>query len=150
MLTPSKKIYYALEAVLYIAYNAKLSPVSVSAVAEAQGKPTRYLEPVLQRLVRAGILKSVRGPTGGYMLGRERRNITLADICKIATTATLPACETQLGEKVLKPALLSAMMQWQTSLGNVTLAGLCDEARTKNISAIATSPHRFHDLGRRV
>ena len=56
MLTPSKKIYYAIEAVLFIAYNAKATPISGTQVAEAQGLPTRYLEPIMQRLVRAGIL----------------------------------------------------------------------------------------------
>src|SRR5262249_43631768 len=41
-----------------------------------QGVPQRYLEQVMQQLVRAGILKGVRGPRGGYRLAPGRRRIT--------------------------------------------------------------------------
>lgn len=143
MLTPSKKIYYAIEAVLYIAYNAKTSPVAGNAVAEAQGLPTRYLEPIMQRLVRAGILKGVRGPTGGYMLGRERRRITLADICAVISDATLPTNATSLGEKILRPATNGLITRWQELLGSVTIADLCDQATAKNITTAAATPTDF-------
>jgi Rrf2 family protein len=143
MLTPSRKIYYAIEAVLYIAYNAKALPVAGNAVAEAQGLPTRYLEPIMQKLVRAGILKGVRGPTGGYMLGRERRRISLADICAVITDATLPTCATSLGEKILRPATNGLIARWQEMLGSVTIADLCDQATAKNITTAAATPTDF-------
>ena len=78
-----KKLYYAVEAVLYIAYNAGNGPISSRDIAEKQGLPPRYLEQLMQRLVHGGVLRGVRGPHGGYMLARERRRITVGDICAV-------------------------------------------------------------------
>lgn len=143
MLTPSKKIYYAIEAVLFIAYNAKAMPISGSMVAEAQNLPTRYLEPIMQKLVRAGLLKGMRGPTGGYMLGRERRRITLADICAVITDAEFPTCTTELGEKILAPAAARLTTRWQETLSSVTIADLCDEAGAIAIPLAQHAPSDF-------
>ncbi len=135
MLTPSKKIFYALEAVLYIAYNAKVTPVAGSEIAEAQNLPTRYLEPIMQKLVRAGILRGQRGPSGGYVLGRERRRITLADICEVITDgAELPESTTALGREILAPAAESLMADWQAQLSTITIATLCERAEAANIA----------------
>ncbi len=134
MLTPSKKIYYALEAVLYIAYNAKAVPVAGGEVAEAQNLPTRYLEPIMQKLVRAGILRGVRGPSGGYILGRERRRITLADICEVvADTNRLPETHTALGALILNPYARELMTNWQSQLSTISIATLCERAEAANI-----------------
>ncbi len=144
MLTPSKKIHYAIEAVLYIAYNAKAAPVSGTEVSAAQNLPTRYLEPMMQKLVRAGILRGVRGPTGGYLLGRERRNITLADICNtVGGAMTLPATATTLGEKVLRPVAEELMRRWQEELASVSIATLCDRAGGLKIAHTAATPTDF-------
>ena len=62
----SKKLLFAIEAVVDIAYNAGGTPVQSSEITRRQGIPRRYLEQVLQHLVRAGILSGVRGPRGGY------------------------------------------------------------------------------------
>ena len=70
MLKSSRKLLFAIEAVLDIAYNAADTPVQSREITERQGIPRRYLEPVLQHLVRADILIGVRGPRGGYRLGR--------------------------------------------------------------------------------
>lgn len=144
MLVLSKKIYYALEAVLYIAYNAKTEPLAGNAVAEAQNLPTRYLEPMMQKLVRAGILRGVRGPAGGYMLGRERRNITLADICAvIGNEAALPASGTRLGKAVLAPASKRLIKTMNAELAAITLAQLCDGAEQARVSPSHTLTNDF-------
>src|ERR1700733_11307568 len=80
MLVISKKTLFAIEAVLDIACNAGEKPVRSSEISERQGIPNRYLEPVMQELVRAGILNGIRGPRGGYRLGRNKEQINLADI----------------------------------------------------------------------
>jgi Rrf2 family protein len=71
MLRISKKLMFAIEAVLDIAYNAGSEPVQSGEITRRQGIPKRYLEQVLQQLVRAGVLAGVRGPRGGYRLARE-------------------------------------------------------------------------------
>ncbi|MCK6450787.1 MAG: Rrf2 family transcriptional regulator, partial [Alphaproteobacteria bacterium] len=80
MLRLPRRVTFAIEAVLDVAYNAGETPVRSGEITERQGIPARYLEPVLQQLVRAGILVGVRGPRGGYRLGRDRRRITVGDI----------------------------------------------------------------------
>ena len=79
----SRKTLLALEAVVDVAVNARPDPVQSRDITQRQGIPQRYLEQVLQRLVRANILKGVRGPRGGYSLARERRKISVADIVQV-------------------------------------------------------------------
>ena len=77
MLHPSKRLLFAIESVLDIAYHGGSQPVQSGDISTRQGIPRRYLEQVLQHLVRTGILAGHRGPRGGYLLGRERRRITV-------------------------------------------------------------------------
>ncbi len=57
MLKLSRKTLLALEAVIDIAFNARPEPVQAKEITARQGVPQRYLEQVMQQLVRAGILK---------------------------------------------------------------------------------------------
>ena len=70
-------------------------PVSAKALAARHGLPPRHLEPVLQALVHEGILRGIRGPRGGYELGREQRRITAAEILRAAGTSTRTATASQ-------------------------------------------------------
>lgn len=81
----SDKAISTLEAVLYIACNARPDPVRSTEIAAQVGRPRRYLEKAMQQLSNAGLLKGVRGPRGGYMLARERRRISVGEILRIAT-----------------------------------------------------------------
>lgn len=135
MLLPSKKLFYAVEAVLFIAFNAKSGPISGRDIAEKQHLPPRYLEPMMQKLVHAGILRGVRGPQGGYILGRERRRITLADICTaLAEDAALPTDSTPLGVQVLLPQVSMLAGTWNRSLATITIAQLCERAGELHIA----------------
>src|SRR5438045_9273723 len=82
MIRLTKKLLFAIEAVLDIAYNGGRAPVRSSEITERQGIPRRYLEPVLQELVRHKSLLGIRGPSGGYRLARERRRISRGDIVR--------------------------------------------------------------------
>ncbi len=77
---PNPKFLHLIEAVIYIAMHAKPNAVRGHEVCRSLGLPERYLEPEFQILARQGVIRSVRGPRGGYVLAKERRNITLADI----------------------------------------------------------------------
>lgn len=83
MLRLTRKTLLAIEAVLDVAYNARPNPVQSKDITKRQGIPQRYLEQVMQQLVREGILKGVRGPKGGYRLARERRRISVGDIVRV-------------------------------------------------------------------
>ena len=76
----NKKFLHAIEVVLDISIYSSHSPTRASEITKRQGIPSRYLEKILQELVKHAILKGTRGPNGGYTLGREKRNIFLIDI----------------------------------------------------------------------
>jgi Rrf2 family iron-sulfur cluster assembly transcriptional regulator len=78
---------FALMAALDVALHARGRPVSSKALAARHDLPPRRLETLLQALVRAGVLKSVRGPAGGYELARERRRLCVGEIVRAALGA---------------------------------------------------------------
>jgi Rrf2 family protein len=138
MLLLPKKLFYAVEAVLYIAYNASRGPIASRDIAAKQGLPPRYLEQLMQRLVRGGILRGVRGPHGGYLLARERRRITVGEICDILSEDKDEQGEegyggTPLGSKVVQPVWEKAHAQTMSYLKQVNLAELCDEALVRSV-----------------
>jgi Rrf2 family protein len=75
---------FALLAALDIALHARGRPVSSKELAARYDLPPRRLEVLLQAMVRAGILRSLRGPAGGYELARERRRICVGEIIRVA------------------------------------------------------------------
>src|SRR5260370_7679159 len=82
MIRLTKKLLYAIEAVLDIAYNGGAAPVRSVEITEREGIPRRYLEPVLQELVRERILVGIRGPSGGYRLAPEPPPLTPGHILR--------------------------------------------------------------------
>ena len=88
-LLPRKGVL-AVTAVIDIALHARGRPVAAKALATRHRLPPRHLEPVLQALVRHGILKGIRGPRGGYELARDQRSITAEEILRAAGTRRHP------------------------------------------------------------
>lgn len=77
----SARVDYALRAAVELAA-ATDPPVSRDALADAQGIPAKFLEAILRDLRGAGIVRSQRGATGGYRLGRPASEISLADVIR--------------------------------------------------------------------
>ena len=132
------KIFYAIEAVLYIAYNAASGAISSRDIAAKQGLPPRYLEGLMQRLVRSGVLRGIRGPKGGYVLAKERRRITLADICSALSEDTADKeaagyASTPLGKNIVAPIWKEAHTVWFNALDTMNLAELCETASSQQI-----------------
>jgi Rrf2 family protein len=127
----SPKILRALEAVVYIALHHGIRPVSGKTLAEWQNLPPRYLERSLQRLVHEGVLRSVRGPAGGYVLARERRRISAGEIYRVVMELDAAEAETSLtplGSAVVAPIGFMAADGLFSFLNTVTLANLCEQA----------------------
>ena len=134
MLRLSRKTLFALEAVIDIAYNARAEPVQAKQITARQGVPQRYLEQVMQQLVRAGILKGVRGPRGGYRLARERRRISIGDVVRIAMSIDDSEENfdggSELGRKVVVPMIASLQEELMKKLDEMTIEDICRRART--------------------
>ncbi|MDD5284490.1 MAG: RrF2 family transcriptional regulator [Desulfuromonadaceae bacterium] len=76
----STKSRYGLRALFDIAYNCGSTPTQIQDISRRQQISPRYLEQIFQNLKRAGILKSKRGPQGGYALARDPGEITVLEI----------------------------------------------------------------------
>ncbi|MCZ6610516.1 MAG: Rrf2 family transcriptional regulator [Alphaproteobacteria bacterium] len=147
MIRLPKKLLFAVEAVLDIAYNAGTQPVQSKEITARQGIPRRYLEQVLQQLVRAGILSGIRGPRGGYLLARERRRITLGDITRVISAldangedakeeaGVVP--ESDLGVKIVRPIWDDMQNRLVERLDSVTIEELCLKAKEAGIDSEA-------------
>ncbi len=134
MLRLSKKMLFAIEAVLDIAYHAGSDPVQSREITRRQEIPRRYLEQALQQLVRQGVLIGVRGPRGGYRLARERRRISIGDIVRVVRnmeTSDDPiqdAAGSELGIKVVRPMWISLQDNVMKELDGISIDDLCDNA----------------------
>jgi Rrf2 family protein len=71
---------YALHAVAFMAQQKTDKPVASHNIADARGIPERFLLKVLKPLVSAHVLRSVKGPNGGYKLARSPSDITMLEI----------------------------------------------------------------------
>lgn len=71
---------YAVTAMLDLALNAKTGPVSLSDISGRQGISQSYLEQLFARLRKQGLVDGTRGPGGGYRLGKDTGDISVADV----------------------------------------------------------------------
>lgn len=76
----SKKSRYGLIALVDLAVNSKYEQVALNSIADRNNISPQYLEQVFASLRRAGIVKSVKGSQGGYLLSRNADKITVAKI----------------------------------------------------------------------
>jgi Rrf2 family protein len=139
----SRKGVLAIAAVIDVALHAQGRPISAKTLAARHGLPPRHLESVLQALVRDGILRGIRGPRGGYELGRESKRVTANDILRAAgsveDTSEEPA-DSELLNKVVLPALSSAEHEFGIALSRINLDDMV--SRAENLSpraAVASS-----------
>lgn len=78
----STKGRYGLRAVLDLAMHGEKEAVSLSSIAERQHISVSYLEQLISKLRKAGIVNSVRGAQGGYMLAKPAGEISVGDILR--------------------------------------------------------------------
>ncbi len=128
----SRKGILAIAAVIDVAINARSRPVSAKALAARHKLPPRHLEPVLQALVRDGILRGVRGPHGGYELAREHQRISAEDILRAAGSAEdagePPLPGSPLVNDVVKPALVEAERVFSATLRRINVEDMAQRA----------------------
>ncbi|MGY9003769.1 MAG: Rrf2 family transcriptional regulator, partial [Rhodospirillales bacterium] len=74
----STKGRYAVTAMTDLAFNSLGGPVSLADVAERQEISLSYLEQLFSKLRKGGVVKSVRGPGGGYLLSRDASEVRIS------------------------------------------------------------------------
>jgi Rrf2 family protein len=78
----STKAEYGIRVMTHLAATDSAGPVSLGAIAEAEGLPLAYLEHLAQRLRKADLVDSRRGAHGGYSLSRPAETITMAEVVR--------------------------------------------------------------------
>ena len=127
----SRKGLLAIAAVIDVALHSSARPVSAKALAARHTLPPRHLEPVLQALVRNGILRGIRGPQGGYEMARDQGAVTAEDILTAAGSADeadAPTLSSDLVNDVVRPALDGAERSFSVALREITVADMVKRA----------------------
>lgn len=138
-----RRALIAVATVLDVALHARPAPVSAKVLAARHQLGPRHLESVLNALVRAGILKGVRGPRGGYELARERRRVTVAEIVRAAGQDRGEDGgeeSSPLLAAVIAPAIDRAAQAFLRELDAITLEALCAEALARGLPEAGGDP----------
>ena len=79
----AQKTRYALRSLLHLVECGGDRPVSLGTIASAQRVPPKYLELIMLDLKKAGLVRSARGPKGGYALARDPAAISFGDVVRV-------------------------------------------------------------------
>ncbi len=104
-------------------------PTTIEAIARKRGIPEKFLVQILLQLKRAGIVRSVRGVHGGYLLGRMPESITLLDIVQAVDGPVLrPLPVRDEGSADLAPTWREVAAGIENVLREVTVRTILDRA----------------------
>jgi Rrf2 family protein len=134
------KADYAVRAVIELAGSGQGSPRKVDEVAKAQSIPVSFLENILTQLRSAGIVRSQRGPDGGYWLAKPPEEVNLAQIIR-AVEGPLVGVRGQRPEEVeyagsaesLKQVWVALRANLRKVLENVTVADVASGKIPKEV-----------------
>ncbi len=149
----STKSRYGVRALFDMAYHSGSLPAQIKDISRRQTISPRYLEQIFQDLKKGGLLKSKRGPQGGYQLAKKPQEITVLDIVLAAEGAVVlidcikeddspqdGKCEFD-NKCVTQRIWHEATNRLQEYLGSVTLKDLCEDARKMGVEK--ELDHRF-------
>lgn len=145
----STKSRYGLRALFDIAFHSGMLPGQIKDISRRQNISPRYLEQIFQELKKAGLLKSKRGPQGGYRLTRKPEEIAVLDVIR-ATEGKLALVECEAPGKEACNFDTQCVTQhvWQGAakaladyLSGISLADLCSMAREMGVEQ--ELDHRF-------
>lgn len=150
----SAKADYAARAAVELAA-ARGGPMKADRIAEAQGIPVKFLETILLELKHAGIVRSQRGPEGGYTLARPAGDISLADVIR-AVDGPLANVRGDRPENVeyagvairLTDVWVAVRAALRQILESTSLADLRDGTLPPRVLELADDPEAWVSLGR--
>ncbi len=137
------KADYAVRAVVELAGSSQESPRKVDQVAQAQSIPVSFLENILTQLRSSGIVRSQRGPEGGYWLAQPAEEVTLANIIR-AVEGPLVGVRGQRPEEIeyigsaeaLQSVWIALRANLRKVLENVTVADVAAGRLPKEVLAL--------------
>ncbi|WP_151736974.1 RrF2 family transcriptional regulator ['Paenibacillus yunnanensis' Narsing Rao et al. 2020] len=125
----SKATNYALHTMLFLAVSPQNKLIGVQQLAERQQVSTTYLSKILTKLVKAGMIESTSGASGGYRLKRNWEEVSFLDVIHaIEGTASLFECGMNHGpECLIQQVMLSAEQKMEEHLRNQKLSDLAKQ-----------------------
>ncbi len=140
----TQQLRYAIYGIFDLAYNGGIRPVRVQEISARQEIPTRYLEQIFQRLRRAGLVVSKRGPGGGYSLARPAGEILLSEVI-VAVEGSLLAVSDAAGTGSASPEFVWEWMRQSlaAALEEITVASLCQEAARRGLRRADAEPPMY-------
>ena len=140
---------YAVTAMLDVALKEHSGPVPLADISERQGISLSYLEQLFSKLRKKELVSSVRGPGGGYKLGKARREISVAMIIDaVNESVSVRKCTgisgcTEDGTQCLTHALWGQLSDRITTfLDNITLEELMSSEHVLHISEIQNNKYK--------
>jgi Rrf2 family protein len=145
------KADYAVRATVELAASSSDSPRKVDEVAQAQSIPLSFLENILTQLRSAGIVRSQRGPEGGYWLAHPAEEVTLADVIR-AVEGPLVGVRGQRPEEVeyggsaevLQQVWVALRANLRKVLERVTVADVAAGKLPKDVLALTREDDAWH------
>lgn len=109
----SRKIDYALRAVIYLTAQNDRRPCSVAEIATRERIPKKFLEKIIQDLIHHGLVRSTRGAQGGYTLARTPESMTFKDVIEaVEGPVSLNVCVGENGGSCECTLLPNCSMLW--------------------------------------
>jgi len=119
-----RRVDYGLRAAIYLSQQDPERSCTLAEIARHQGVPRKFLEKIIQALIRGGLVKSKRGADGGYALARSPAEISFQDI--------IEALEGPIAVNVCMDEHLSC-----AHLPRCTMLGVWDEIQRKVVEVFA-------------
>ena len=155
---------YAVTAMLDVALHSQEGPVPLADISERQGISLSYLEQLFSRLRKNGLVSSVRGPGGGYLLGRNPAEIAVGSVISavdesVDATRCMGRGGCQSGTRCLTHTLWHDLSERISSfLNDITLAELVKnqeildvaDRQNNDTQGSATSSHRLSDEAKKI
>jgi Rrf2 family protein len=73
---------YAVSAMFDLAVHGDGDPITAAEISKREGIPLAYLEQLLSKLKKSSLVKTIRGPSGGYILARKPAQISIGDVIR--------------------------------------------------------------------
>jgi Rrf2 family protein len=144
----SHQVQYAICGIFDLAYNGQGEPVQIRVISDRQAIPARYLEQIFQRLRRAGLVQSKRGPGGGYTLARSPARISLREVVEavegpVADSLDMKPPEGAPGD--YRPDFLWSLLaeRFADVLEETTLEKLCGAALRAEVERAEGDPPMY-------
>ncbi|OGC22207.1 hypothetical protein A2291_01270 [candidate division WOR-1 bacterium RIFOXYB2_FULL_42_35] len=134
----STKGRYGVTAMFDLATYGNGSPIGAAEISKRQGISLSYLEQLLSKLRQAGLVKTVRGPSGGYALAKQPKQISIGDIVRatdgpvaLASCVSSKACCPKSGCCSTKELWQNLSAKVSKLLNQTKLADLCKPKGSK-------------------